>query len=408
MSNNPLKGLRDASGSQEDPLSVSDAFVDRWKSKEPLFVQYYQDQWVPKLKEWVLAYRKHKRSNQNTTGAVERWHTTLKAHIRCSRMTKVMRKLSWLVVLLTSTIELYFWCCAELKYQGRIRNKVVEDQIVTVCVKAKSIPDSLVTTVELDGTIVRVFTSNSNPDTSYTVIGWATVDSRCTCSNECCRQCSWTCITETEIVKTLGRKAGSRAGGAENLTVNRELPLDLNEDPRDLDVPEEPQFHFPFDMNVDTFAGAALQQEEEQTTVEDIIAEAQRETNTTAVDTSALKVPNPLQSAAIGTTATELTRTKGWHEQMMDDYRNKSRKVQASQTEENRAVPLERIVKQKWPTFNEQFDGDALVSMLGQNKENSVPKKRRRTTVARTKIGGASGKRNRAAEPLAEVDTNVR
>ncbi|KAL3679348.1 hypothetical protein R1sor_022304 [Riccia sorocarpa] len=38
-----------------DPLSVSDAFVDRWKSKEPLFVQYYQDQWVPKLKEWVIA-----------------------------------------------------------------------------------------------------------------------------------------------------------------------------------------------------------------------------------------------------------------------------------------------------------------------------------------------------------------
>ncbi|KAL3693806.1 hypothetical protein R1sor_007457 [Riccia sorocarpa] len=188
-------------------------------------------------------------------------------------------------------------------------------------------------------------------------------------------------ITETEIVKILGRKVGSHAGGAENLTVNRNLPLDLNEDPRDLNVPGEPQFHFPFDMNVDTFAGAALEQAEKPTIVEDIIVEvitfaqsidgdafflshflqlcrgvsqqvlklkAQRETNTTTVDTSALKIPNPLQSEAIGTIATQLTRTNGLHEQMMDDYRNKSRKVQVPQTEENRAVPLERIVKQKW------------------------------------------------------------
>ncbi|KAL3683486.1 hypothetical protein R1sor_001508 [Riccia sorocarpa] len=370
------------------------------------------DQWVPKLVEWVLAYRNHKGSNQNTTGAVERWHSTVKAHIRSSRMSKVMRKLSWLVVLLTSTIELYFWCTAELKYQGRIRNKVVEDQIVTVCVKAKTIPDSMVMT-ELDGSKVRVFQSSSKPDTCYTVMDWTTKDSRCTCSmsaagNVCKHEVKamfMDGITETEIVKTLGRKAGSSSGGVENLSVNQELPLDLNADPADLFVPDEPEFHFPFDMNNDSLNGAPTTTDDQRpTTLEDIIGEvtkfadkmegdafylshfailcrgameevqnmkARWECNTTTVDSPALSVPNPLEAGR--TTATELTRAKGWHEKMMDAYSRRKRRQALPEPDENSAIPLERVMKQKWPSLNETLDGEAIASLLGQNKENVAP-----------------------------------
>ncbi|KAL3686359.1 hypothetical protein R1sor_008933 [Riccia sorocarpa] len=417
-----------------DPASVSKKFVEKWSSTEPMFCQYYDKNWSPKLQEWVIAFRNHKRNNQNTTGAVERWHSTLKAHIRSSRMTKAMRKLSWLVVLLTSTIELYFWCYAELKVQGRIRNKVVEDQVVTVCVKARSILDSSVTTVEVDGLQMRLFQSLSNPDTCYTVMDWKTKESRCTCTvsamgNLCKHEVKSLLmdgVTETEIVKTLGRRAGTNYGGADTLSLNREVPLDLNTEPADVILSEEPEFCFPFNMSDGPTSEATDPVEDRTITSEDVIAEirkfntkvegdefcmshllvlckgaisevlkmkAQRETNTLLHDSPATKVPNPLEVPSNAATAAELTRTKGWYEIMHESHGKKGSKKRLPEPDTGPVIPLERVQKQKWPSLNEQFDGAAIQHLLGQNKENLNPKRRKRTTIARPKIGSQSQKK---------------
>ncbi|KAL3699139.1 hypothetical protein R1sor_017161 [Riccia sorocarpa] len=170
------------------PTEVSSSFVEHWNPLEPRFIQYFQEQWVPKLSEWVVIYRTHQRANQNTTGAVERWHAILKGHIRSSAFTKTQQTLCWLVILLTEKIELYFWCSFELKLRGRIRNQVVEQQVVTV--KA----------VFLDG------------------------------------------LSETEIMHAFGRKCGSSLGGPRQLQ---------HTSVEDAEAPEDPTFHFPFAHNED-------------------------------------------------------------------------------------------------------------------------------------------------------------
>ncbi|KAL3680765.1 hypothetical protein R1sor_023721 [Riccia sorocarpa] len=98
---------------------------------------------------------------------------------------------------------------------------------------------------------------------------------------------------------------------------------------------------------------------------------------------------------------------------MMDSYRRKQKKTKVPEPDENLATPLEGAPKQKFPNLNDQFDGEALVYLLGQNKENAVPKKRRKMTTVRSKIGTQQPKRGQGrnkglvtVEALGNMDPN--
>ncbi|KAL3698676.1 hypothetical protein R1sor_012752 [Riccia sorocarpa] len=323
-----------------DPVYVSEAFLSKWGPIEPCFVKYFNDTWVPKLKEWVLQYRTHKRSNQNTSGAVERWHSTLKAHIRSARMTKARRKLSWLVVLLTSTLELYFWCYAELKRQGRIRNRVVEDQVTTICVKAKSILDCYMQIVEEGGFKVKALLMDG--------------------------------ITETEIVKSLGRKYGSEVGGSINL--ERDGGFSLNLHGSEDQLLEDPTFHFP--------CRDAIQD------VSNMRARILEGTWSTMDVTRA--IPHPIEVEATDN-STELNRKKRWYERMMEGYGK-------NEVEQDIAIPLERATKEQHVTMNQTFDAEALQHLLGGN--GADPKGKKRKTKVHTRGGHTSrGKTHKVSRP---------
>ncbi|KAL3680764.1 hypothetical protein R1sor_023720 [Riccia sorocarpa] len=111
-------------------------------------------------------------------------------------------------------------------------------------------------TIEVNGVKVKVFES-VKPDMFHTVMDWGSKESSCSCSmnamgNLCKHEVKALLmdgVTETEIVKTLGRKAGTSAGGMKNLSLNRVLPLDLNAEPTNQALLEEPQFRFPFALS---------------------------------------------------------------------------------------------------------------------------------------------------------------
>ncbi|KAL3679099.1 hypothetical protein R1sor_022055 [Riccia sorocarpa] len=82
-------------------------------------------------------------------------------------------------------------------------------------------------------------------------------------------------VIETKIVKTLGRKARSNSGSHENLSVNQycQLPLDLNTEPCEEELLDEPQFYFPFSMDENQLNGANFTTEGKIITSDDVIAE---------------------------------------------------------------------------------------------------------------------------------------
>ncbi|KAL2612894.1 hypothetical protein R1flu_024586 [Riccia fluitans] len=132
-------------------------------------------------------------------------------------------------------------------------------------------------------------------------------------------------VTETEIVKTMGRKFGSLVGRRANLPNHpagvQKIVID---DGKELELPEEPSFHFPFDMPDQPIPQEST---EVQVTVGDIIGEinkfaskAQQQTNVGVVVDQTKQVPHPLQQNGVDADATNLVRKKSWYVRMMDSY----------------------------------------------------------------------------------------
>ncbi|KAL3690905.1 hypothetical protein R1sor_004556 [Riccia sorocarpa] len=145
--------------------------------------------------------------------------------------------------MLTEKIELSYWCSSELKLQGRTRNRIVEDQVVSVTVKARSIPNSHMQTVESDGVLFRVCQSQKSPGVFYTVSDWGSTNSKCTCphsslGNLCKHEVKAMLMdgySETQILLAFGRKCGSVVEGL----VQGQLTSTS-------EVEEDTSFHFPF------------------------------------------------------------------------------------------------------------------------------------------------------------------
>ncbi|KAL3687890.1 hypothetical protein R1sor_014199 [Riccia sorocarpa] len=218
---------------------------------EVQFISYYRTHWHPRIGRWAKMYRQYQHSNQESQGAIERWHSTLKTHLRCSRRGKAARKIFWLLQILTDTLETFFWCASELKRQGRLRNNIVGRLVLAAILKAKSIPDSSVLEQSnVDGKEVVWIRSVSDPSRIHEVVGWNSDKGGCTCGwavqgNVCKHQIKILLMagyTEMELLSKLGIKYGTVSGGFDNLVHT----VDMTEaDALNMEIPEsnEPNEH---------------------------------------------------------------------------------------------------------------------------------------------------------------------
>ncbi|KAL3679156.1 hypothetical protein R1sor_022112 [Riccia sorocarpa] len=209
----------------EDPGELSEQFMEN-NAAEVQFISYYRTHWHPRIGRWAKVYRQYQHSNQESQGAIERWHSTLKTYLRCSRRGKAGRKVFWLLQILTDTLETFFWCASELKRQGRLRNNIVGRLVLAAILKAKSIPDSSVLEQSnVDGKEVAWIRSVSDPSRIHEVVGWNSDKGGCTCGwavqgNVCKHQIKILLMagyTEMELLSKLGIKYGTISGGFDNL-----------------------------------------------------------------------------------------------------------------------------------------------------------------------------------------------
>ncbi|KAL2652659.1 hypothetical protein R1flu_020787 [Riccia fluitans] len=93
-------------------------------------------------------YRQYKHANQESQGAIEQWHDRVEAN---------------------------FWCTAELKLQGCLRNLIVGRLVLSAIQKAQLIPNSHVMSVaDKDGKKSAWVTCQTHPMRFHEVIGWDT------------------------------------------------------------------------------------------------------------------------------------------------------------------------------------------------------------------------------------------
>ncbi|CAM6098660.1 unnamed protein product [Calypogeia fissa] len=203
----------------KDPVVESIRFMLYWGDTQPVFVEYYKTFWHTKITKWVVNLRRFKHANQNTNGAIERGHNTLKGHLRLEKTSKVGRKIVWLVEQLVHQLEHYYWCMSCMKWQGRVRNRKIEDIIWKAILKARTIPDQDVT-FEEDGNIALV-RSQKNPENWHAVEGWAGNACVCTCGssvqgNTCKHQIKLLLLSgmgESKILHIYGTLYGTMVGG---------------------------------------------------------------------------------------------------------------------------------------------------------------------------------------------------
>ncbi|KAL3686371.1 hypothetical protein R1sor_008945 [Riccia sorocarpa] len=76
---------------------LSHKFMEEFKD-EIKFMEYYATHWHVRLEKWAKESRCFRHNNQNTNGSIERWHRTLKVHLRASRKGKTNRRIKCLLL----------------------------------------------------------------------------------------------------------------------------------------------------------------------------------------------------------------------------------------------------------------------------------------------------------------------
>lgn len=160
---------------------MSEAFIRKWKDTQKEFTKYYESEWNGKVVRWVKSFRKYRHANQQTNGGVERWHATLKLHLRMEKPFKRGRKIVWLVTQLVSELEHFYWCMSCMKWQGRVRNKNIENYVWAAILKARNIPDEHVIWLS-DGKSAQVRSQTEGKGGSHMVQDYESPHCLCTCS----------------------------------------------------------------------------------------------------------------------------------------------------------------------------------------------------------------------------------
>ncbi|KAL3696718.1 hypothetical protein R1sor_010794 [Riccia sorocarpa] len=218
-----------------DAETLSNQFIEQYKDQES-FVQYYISNWHGRIQKWSKDFRNFRHNNQDTNGAIERWHRTFKSHLSAERNWKTGRRVSWLLHILTDDIEALYWCLAQLKVQGRMCNRIKGKYALTAIENARSIPDNMVTIEQLDERNCGFVRSVSNPDKVHEIVGFDTDTAACTCpqgtqGNICKHQIKCLLLqghTETSLQRRLGSSMGTISGGLTELSEEPSDPAEVS------------------------------------------------------------------------------------------------------------------------------------------------------------------------------------
>lgn len=196
--------------------------------------KYFDKEWLPKIQMWVVGDRRIPHAGQDTTAAIESFHSNLKAVLRQSRRKLMGRRMDWLIYELTgNVIEKYdysHWC----KLNGFVKNKKQRQVMVNSINQANSIPDNNVILPERPGGPAYVKSSKRGHIT-YAVYNPCTEWAVCQCvhsqkGNICKHQVKVLKMTrpdlaEGKIARYLGSLRGTAQGGMTNLLQgNSQLP----------------------------------------------------------------------------------------------------------------------------------------------------------------------------------------
>lgn len=157
--------------------------MEKWNETQPSFVAYYKREWHKKIDRWAVKFRLYNHANQNTNGGIERWHHTLKVELKADKTTVRGRSIPWLIERLKA-IENHYWCMSANKFQGRLRNRTVEQHVHKCLNRAKAIPDHFVSLFESGSSQCASVKSMSTKYTTFkehVVTDWNWDACQCTC-----------------------------------------------------------------------------------------------------------------------------------------------------------------------------------------------------------------------------------
>eukprot|EP01018_Ginkgo_biloba_P015349 Gb_40997 [translate_table: standard] len=133
----------------------------------------------------VKAMRRLPHSNQETNGAIEAYHGTLKDRLSREAWTGSSRRLDWLVHVLSIRVHAYYWFGQYRKSNGFVQNLHADEYKASAWFKALEIPDSNVIVDANDSHFVRV-RSQSNPMLMYVVWNPGSEFALCDCYMASC------------------------------------------------------------------------------------------------------------------------------------------------------------------------------------------------------------------------------
>lgn len=166
-----------------DPSADSLAFMNRWacKPETAAFAKYYQKEWHYKVIDWATQMRIYPHADQDTNGAIERYHGMFKQEMRKDKASVKGRKMIWLLGK-TMAWENGLWSDSGKQWQGRIRNRSVETTVWNSILKARTVTDHMITLVDHPGGDRWAIVSSFRvPGLTYLIQNWDKDKSSCTC-----------------------------------------------------------------------------------------------------------------------------------------------------------------------------------------------------------------------------------
>ncbi|MCO5557588.1 hypothetical protein L7F22_011154 [Adiantum nelumboides] len=166
--------------------NIRDSVVDFLKdfAHEHAFIDYFRTHWVTKVEMWARSVRLLPHANQDTNGAIESYHATLKSRFLCGKKYIWGRRIDWLLHKIMTSCLPYFWYVDEAKKGGFVRNKAVQKLIEHSIERAHSIQDGDVSfSHESSSVMARVKSQSFSKGVYYTVYN-------ADCDWGCCN-CAW-------------------------------------------------------------------------------------------------------------------------------------------------------------------------------------------------------------------------
>lgn len=203
--------------------------------------KYFDKEWMPKIQMWVVGDRKIPHAGQDTTAAIESFHSNMKAVLRQSKKKLLGRRMDWLIYELTGNVIEKYDYQDWVKQNGFVKNKKQRQIMVSAIIQAQSIPDINVTLPVADGSPAYVKSSKRRHIT-YAVHNPCTEWAICQCvfsqkGNICKHQVKVLQMTRPDlasgrIARYLGSLRGTAQGGVVNLLIG-----DIVEEPAMDNIP---------------------------------------------------------------------------------------------------------------------------------------------------------------------------